>query len=239
MDYEEMNYQSFSRDRQLEASYAFPALMRKTYLWMSMALVITGLTAYVVATNAAISNFLFMHSQLIWVLFLAEIGLVIGLSVAIRKISLSAATLMFVAYAALNGVTFSSLFYVYTMGSLASTFFITAGTFGAMSLVGFFTKADLSSMGKILLMALIGLIIASVVNIFVASSGLEVLMTYLGVLIFVGLTAYDTQKIKQMFLMAPDASEATQKYAVLGALTLYLDFINLFLYLLRIFGRRE
>lgn len=239
MDYEEMNYQSFSRDRQLEASYAFPALMRKTYLWMSMALVITGLTAYVVATNAAISNFLFMHSHLIWVLFLAEIGLVIGLSAAIRKISLSAATLMFVAYAALNGVTFSSLFYVYTMGSLASTFFITAGTFGAMSLVGFFTKADLSSMGKILLMALIGLIIASVVNIFVASSGLEVLMTYLGVLIFVGLTAYDTQKIKQMFLMAPDASEATQKYAVLGALTLYLDFINLFLYLLRIFGRRE
>ena len=239
MDYEEMNYQSFSRDRQLEASYAFPALMRKTYLWMSMALVITGLTAYVVATNAAISNFLFMHSQLIWVLFLAEIGLVIGLSAAIRKISLSAATLMFVAYAALNGITFSSLFYVYTMGSLASTFFITAGTFGAMSLVGFFTKADLSSMGKILLMALIGLIIASVVNIFVASSGLEVLMTYLGVLIFVGLTAYDTQKIKQMFLMAPDASEATQKYAVLGALTLYLDFINLFLYLLRIFGRRE
>ena len=239
MDYEEMNCQSFSRDRQLEASYAFPALMRKTYLWMSMALVITGLTAYVVATNAAISNFLFMHSQLIWVLFLAEIGLVIGLSAAIRKISLSTATLMFVAYAALNGVTFSSLFYVYTMGSLASTFFITAGTFGAMSLVGFFTKADLSSMGKILLMALIGLIIASVVNIFVASSGLEVLMTYLGVLIFVGLTAYDTQKIKQMFLMAPDASEATQKYAVLGALTLYLDFINLFLYLLRIFGRRE
>lgn len=239
MDYEEMNYQSYSRDRQLEASYAFPALMRKTYLWMSMALVITGLTAYVVATNAAISSYLFMHSQLIWVLFLAEIGLVIGLSAAIRKISLSTATLMFVAYAALNGITFSSLFYVYTMGSLASTFFITAGTFGAMSLVGFFTKTDLSSMGKILLMALIGLIIASVVNIFVASSGLEVLMTYLGVLIFVGLTAYDTQKIKQMFLMAPDASESTQKYAVLGALTLYLDFINLFLYLLRIFGRRE
>jgi len=239
MDYEEMNYQSFTRDRQLEASYAFPALMRKTYLWMSMALVITGLTAYVVATNAAISSYLFMHSQLIWVLFLAEIGLVIGLSAAIRKISLSTATLMFVAYAALNGITFSSLFYVYTMGSLASTFFITAGTFGAMSLVGFFTKTDLSSMGKILLMALIGLIIASVVNIFVASSGLEMLMTYLGVLIFVGLTAYDTQKIKQMFLMAPDASESTQKYAVLGALTLYLDFINLFLYLLKIFGRRE
>ena len=239
MDYEEMNYQSLSRDRQLEASLAFPTLMRKTYLWMAMALVITGLTAYVVATNAAMTQFLFTHSSMIWILFLAEIGLVIGLSAAINKISLSTATLMFVAYAALNGITFSSLFYVYTMGSLASTFFITAGTFGAMSLVGFFTKTDLSSMGKILLMALIGLIIASVVNIFVASSGLEVLMTYVGVLIFVGLTAYDTQKIKQMFLTAPDASESTQKYAVLGALTLYLDFINLFLYLLRIFGRRD
>jgi hypothetical protein len=239
MDYEEMNYQSLSRDRQMEASLAFPTLMRKTYLWMAMALVITGLTAYVVATNAALTQFLFTHSSLIWVLFLAEIGLVIGLSAAIRKISLPTATLMFVVYAALNGITFSSLFFVYTMGSLASTFFITAGTFGAMSLVGFFTKADLSSMGKILLMALIGLIIASVVNIFVGSSGLELLMTYVGVLIFVGLTAYDTQKIKQMFLSAPDASESTQKYAVLGALTLYLDFINLFLYLLRIFGRRD
>ena len=239
MDYEEMNYQSLARDRQMEASLAFPTLMRKTYLWMAMALVITGLTAYVVATNAALTQFLFTHSSLIWVLFLAEIGLVIGLSAAIRKISLPTATLMFVAYAALNGITFSSLFYVYTMGSLASTFFITAGTFGAMSLMGFFTKADLSSMGKILLMALIGLIIASVVNIFVGSSGLELLMTYVGVLIFVGLTAYDTQKIKQMFLSAPDASESTQKYAVLGALTLYLDFINLFLYLLRIFGRRD
>lgn len=239
MDYEEMNYQSLARDRQMEASLAFPTLMRKTYLWMAMALVITGLTAYVVATNAALTQFLFTHSSLIWVLFLAEIGLVIGLSAAIRKISLPTATLMFVVYAALNGITFSSLFFVYTMGSLASTFFITAGTFGAMSLVGFFTKADLSSMGKILLMALIGLIIASVVNIFVGSSGLELLMTYVGVLIFVGLTAYDTQKIKQMFLSAPDASESTQKYAVLGALTLYLDFINLFLYLLRIFGRRD
>ena len=239
MDYEEMNYQSLSRDRQLEASYAFPTLMRKTYLWMAMALVITGLTAYVVATNAAMTQFLFTHASMIWILFLAEIGLVVALSAAIRKISLSAATLMFVAYAALNGITFSSLFYVYTMGSLASTFFVTAGTFGAMSLVGFFTKADLSSMGKLLLMALIGLIIASVVNIFVGSSGLEMIMTYIGVLIFVGLTAYDTQKIKQMFLTAPDASESTQKYAVLGALTLYLDFINLFLYLLRIFGRRD
>lgn len=239
MDYEEMNYQSYARDRQLEASLAFPTLMRKTYLWMTMALVITGLTAYVVATNQTITSFLTLHHQVIWVLFFAELALVIGINAAINKISLPVATLMFIAYAALNGVTFSSLFYVYTMGSLAATFLITAGTFGAMSAFGFFTKVDLSSIGKILLMALIGLIIATVVNIFVESSALEMILSYVGVLIFVGLTAYDTQKIKNMFLMAPDASSTMQKYALQGALMLYLDFINLFLYLLRIFGKRD
>lgn len=239
MDYEEMDYQSLPHERQWEVSLAFPALMRKTYLWMSLALVLTGLSAYVVATNAPISTFLLTHPQFVWVFFIAEIALVIGLSAAINKISLAVATLMFVAYAVLNGISFSSLFYVYTMGSLATTFFISAGTFGAMSLVGFFTKTDLSSMRKFLLMALIGLIIATVVNVFVQSTAMEMILTYVGVLVFVGLTAYDTQKIKQMFMMAPDLSESTQKYAVLGALTLYLDFINLFLYLLRIFGRRN
>ncbi len=239
MDYEEINYQSYARDRQLESSLAFPVLMRKTYLWMTMALVITGLTAFVVATNSAITSFLNLHHQVIWVLFFAELALVIGINAAINKISLPVATLMFIAYAALNGVTFSSLFYVYTAGSLAATFLITAGTFGAMSAFGFFTKVDLSSIGKILLMALIGLIIATVVNIFMESSALEMILSYVGVLIFVGLTAYDTQKIKNMFLMAPDASSTMQKYALLGALMLYLDFINLFLYLLRIFGKRD
>ena len=234
-----MNYQSYARDRQLESSLAFPVLMRKTYLWMTMALVITGLTAFVVATNSAITSFLNLHHQVIWVLFFAELALVIGINAAINKISLPVATLMFIAYAALNGVTFSSLFYVYTAGSLAATYLITAGTFGAMSAFGFFTKVDLSSIGKILLMALIGLIIATVVNIFVESSALEMILSYVGVLIFVGLTAYDTQKIKNMFLMAPDASSTMQKYALLGALMLYLDFINLFLYLLRIFGKRD
>ena len=239
MDYEEIDYQSLPHGRQWDVSWAFPVLMRKTYMWMSMALVLTGLSAFVVATNATISNLLFTYHQLIWVLIIAEIALVIGLSAAINRISLAMATLMFVVYAILNGVTFSSLFYVYTLGSLASTFLICAGTFGAMSLVGYFTKSDLSSIGKYLIMALIGLIIATVVNIFVKSTALEMIMTYAGVLIFVGLTAYDTQKIKKMFMNAPDASESTQKYAVLGALTLYLDFINLFLYLLHIFGRRD
>ncbi len=239
MDYEEINYRSYSRDRELEASAAFPALMQKTYLWMAMALAITGLTAYVVATNPTLMGLMFQYPNAIWLFFIAEIGLVIALSAAIEKLSLPVATLLFVVYSVLNGVTFSTLFYVYTMGSLASTFFITAGTFGVMSAVGFFIKKDLSAMGKFLLMALIGIIIATVVNVFLGSQGLDLIVTYLGVLIFVGLTAYDTQKIKNMFLMAPDASAHTQKYAVLAALTLYLDFINLFLYLLRLFVNRK
>ena len=206
---------------------------------MAMALAITGLTAYVVATNPTLMGLMFQYPNAIWLFFIAEIGLVIALSAAIEKLSLPVATLLFVVYAVLNGVTFSTLFYVYTMGSLASTFFITAGTFGVMSAVGFFIKKDLSAMGKFLLMALIGIIIATVVNVFLGSQGLDLIVTYLGVLIFVGLTAYDTQKIKNMFLMAPDASAHTQKYAVLAALTLYLDFINLFLYLLRLFGNRK
>jgi FtsH-binding integral membrane protein len=239
MDYEEINYRSYSRERELESSAAFPVLMQKTYLWMTMALAITGLTAYIVAGNEMILNILFNFRAAIWILLIAEIGLVISLSAAIERLSLTTATLMFIVYALLNGVTFSTLFLAYSLPSLATTFFVTAGTFGAMSAVGFFIKKDLSFIGRILIMALIGIIIATVVNIFLASTGLDVIITYLGVLIFVGLTAYDTQKIKKMFQMAPDASAHTQKYAVLAALTLYLDFINLFLYLLRFFGNRK
>ncbi len=239
MDYQELNYQSTSRDRELEIASAFPVLMRKVYTWMTLALVITGLTAYLVASNQTAITFLYTHTAFVWVLFGAELLIVFGLSAAIDKLSLSLATALFVFYSVINGVVFSSIFLAYTMTSIATVFFITAGTFGAMSLFGYFTSTDLSSWGKILLMALIGLIIASVVNLFVKSSGLEVILSFIGVLIFVGLTAYDTQKIKQMFLQAPDAGEHTQKYALLGALSLYLDFINLFIYLLRIFGRRD
>ena len=146
---------------------------------------------------------------------------------------------MFILYSVINGALLSYIFLAYTASSVATVFFITAGTFGAMALIGYTTKADLSSMGKILFMALIGMIIATVVNLFIKSDGLTMILSYVGVLIFVGLTAYDTQKIKQMLMQAPDASESAQKMALLGALTLYLDFINLFIYLLRIFGRRE
>lgn len=238
MDYEEIT-NSISRDRELEMSAAFPVLMRKVYLWMTMALVITGFTAFYVAHSETLMMAIFTNQILFWGLLIAELGLVIGLSAAINKLSLTVATLMFVLYSVINGATMSFIFLAYTASSITNVFFITAGTFAAMALFGYFTKTDLTSMGKILMMALIGVIIASIVNIFTKSEGLSIILNYVGVLVFVGLTAYDTQKIKQMMLMAPDAGEGSQKMALLGALSLYLDFINLFLYLLRIFGSRR
>ena len=238
MDFQRFNYQSVATSEE-KAAVACPALMRKVYVWMSMALVITGLTAWIVAHNASLLNLIYGNSAVIWILFIAEIGLVIGLSAAIHKLSLPVATLMFVIYSVLNGAVFSSIFLVYTMSSIATVFFITAGTFAAMSVFGYVTKKDLTSMGKFLMMAVIGLIIATVVNLFMKSSGMSMIISYAGVLIFVGLTAYDTQKIKNMCLQAPDTGETMQKLALLGALSLYLDFINLFIYLLRILGNRE
>ena len=239
MNYNELNFDAVSRERELSMSAAFPVLMRKVYVWMTLALVLTGVTAYGVATSPGVLMALYSNRILFWGLVIAEFALVIGISAAINKLSLTMATLMFVLYSVINGALFSSIFMIYTMSSIASVFFITAGTLAVMAFVGYTTKKDLTSMGKILFMALIGIIIATVVNIFLKSTGLEMIVSYLGVLIFVGLTAYDSQKIKNMLLMAPDAGEAAQKLALLGALSLYLDFINLFIYLLRIFGRRE
>ena len=239
MNYNELNFDAMTREQGLSMSAAFPALMRKVYVWMTLALMITGATAYGVATSPGIQMALFSNQLLFWGLVIAEFALVIGISAAINRLSLTTATLMFVLYSVINGAMLSSIFLIYTMSSIASVFFITSGTFGVMALIGYTTKKDLTSMGRILFMALIGIIIATVVNIFLKSSGLQMIVSYLGVLIFVGLTAYDSQKIKNMLQMAPDASEASQKLALLGALTLYLDFVNLFIYLLRIFGRRE
>ena len=238
MDYEEIT-NVVTRERELEMSAAFPVLMRKVYLWMSLALVITGFTAYYVATTPALIGVIITNQILFWGLVIGELALVFGLSAAINKLSLTTATLMFVIYAVINGLTLSFIFLVYTASSITSVFFITAGTFAVMAFFGYFTKTDLSSLGKILMMALIGIIIATIVNIFTKSEGLAMILNYLGVLVFVGLTAYDAQKIKQMLMMAPDTGEAAQKVALLGALSLYLDFINLFLYLLRIFGSRR
>lgn len=238
MDYEEMT-NVYSRERELEMSTAFPVLMRKVYVWMSMALAITGITAYYVAHNETLMMAIRTNRILFWGLLVAEFGLVIGLSAAINKLSLTTATLMFVLYSLVNGVTMSFIFLAYTESSVTNVFLITAGTFAAMAVLGYFTKTDLTSMGKILMMALIGVIIATIVNFFTKSAGLSIILNYIGVLVFVGLTAYDSQKIKQMLQMAPDVSETSQKVALLGALSLYLDFINLFLYLLRIFGSRR
>lgn len=239
MDYEELKLDQYSRERELAMSAAFPALMRKVYVWMSLALVITGITAFYVASSPGLLQAIYTNNILLWGMIIGELALVIGLSAAINKLSLPVATLMFVLYSVLNGALFSSIFVIYTMSSIGHVFFITAGTFAAMAVLGYVTKTDLTSMGKYLLMALIGIIIATIANIFFKSEGLTTIVSYLGVLVFVGLTAYDSQKIKKMLMEAPDAGETAQKYALLGALTLYLDFINLFIYLLRIFGKRE
>lgn len=225
-----------AQESQKWAATAFPALMRKVYVWMTLALVITGVTAYYVANSPAILQLILTNKFLFFGLIIAELALVWGVSAAINRLSLTTATLLFVLYSVLNGVTFSFIFLAYTAESITSVFLITAGTFGVTALFGYFTKSDLSSMGRILFMALIGLIIATIVNIFMKSSGLAMILNYLGVLIFVGLTAWDTQKIKKMLLEAPDAGETAQKVALMGALTLYLDFINLFIHLLRILG---
>ncbi len=239
MDYKELNFQGIPAERQWDVSAAFPVLMRKVYVWMTMALVITGFTAYGVATSPGILQAIYSNQILFWGLVIAEFALVIGVSAAINRLSLAMATLMFILYSVINGALLSFIFLAYTASSIATVFFITAGTFAVMAFIGYTTKTDLTSMGKILMMALIGLIIATVVNLFIKSSGFTLILSYVGVLVFVGLTAYDSQKIKQMLLQAPDAGEGAQKLALLGALSLYLDFINLFLYLLRIFGKRE
>ena len=239
MNYNELNYGTTTREQELSMSAALPILMRKVYVWMTLALVITGVTAYGVATSPGLMMAIATNKLLFWGLIIAEFGLVVAISAAINKLSLTTATLLFVLYSVINGATLSFIFAIYTMSSIASVFFITAGTFAVMAVIGYTTKKDLTSMGKILFMALIGIIIATIVNIFLKSTGLQMIVSYLGVLIFVGLTAYDSQKIKQMLLMAPDAGEGAQKIALLGALSLYLDFVNLFIYLLRIFGRRE
>lgn len=240
MNYNDYEIKDFTQERSLSFNDSFAILMRKVYLWMAMALVITGVTSYGVASSPGLMQAILTNNALLWVLIIAEFGLVFAISAAINKLSLTTATLLFVLYSVINGATLSVIFLVYTMESIASVFFITAGTFGVMAFIGYTTKKDLTSLGKMLLMALIGLIIATLVNVFfIQSSGFSLIVSYVGVLIFVGLTAYDSQKIKQMLMQAPDAGESAQKLALLGALTLYLDFINLFIYLLRIFGDRK
>lgn len=236
-----MGYEkSYDNGQTLSQSSVFAVLMRNVYIWMTCGLLMTALTAMVIAKNEN-WTYAIATSGLYWGLFIAELALVIFLSARIHKLSFTTAGLMFAAYAIINGATLSIISLIYTAESIAQAFFVSAGTFGAMSLVGFFIKKDLSGIGRVLIMALWGLIIATVVNIFLQNSFTASLLNYAGVIIFVGLTAYDTQKIKVMLQesQAHGANDDTNKLALMGSLALYLDFINLFLYILRIFGNRK
>ena len=213
--------------------------INKVYGWMSFALIITGLVAIWVASNESMMLSIFSNSLIFWGLIIAEFACVAYLVTAIEKMSAQLATSIFIGYSALMGLTFSIVFVIYTMDSIASTFFITAGTFAIMSIYGYYTKKDLTSIGNLAFMGLIGIIIASVVNWFMASAMLYTIITYIGVLVFVALIAYDTQKIKNMNIIGNEGTEEDKKEAIMGALILYLDFINLFLFLLRIFGSRK
>lgn len=211
----------------------------KVYGWMTFALLVTALVAIYTIDSPALLSVLLSSSYIFIGLLLVELILVGVLAAAVHKMSLPMAATTFVGYAALNGLTFAVIFLAFTAESIASTFLITAGTFGVMSAYGFFTKTDLTSIGNLLFMGLIGLIIASVVNIFLGSELIYWITTYVGILIFVGLIAYDTQKIKNMNIIGNEGTDEDRKEAIVGALVLYLDFINLFLLLLRLFGRRK
>lgn len=235
------NYNYYRQGQTIDILQTFSILMRNVYSWMTLGLLMTALSALIVAKNENLMYSIITTPALMWGCIIAEFAMVFIMSSRIMKMSFPTAGLLFAAYAILNGVTMSFIFMVYTAESIAQTFFITAGTFGGMSLLGYTTKKDLSAMGRILYMALIGLIIATIVNIFAGFNGLSVILNYVGVLLFVGLTAYDTQKIKNMLISYSDAgvTDQTNKLALLGSLSLYLDFINLFWYLLRLFGDRK
>jgi FtsH-binding integral membrane protein len=215
--------------------------VRSVYNWMGIGLALTGIVAYYMSTSESLIRLVFGNPVILIVLIIAELGLVFSIAGMVNRMSAGTATALFVLYSGLNGVTLSSIFLVYVQASIGSTFFVCAATFIGCSLYGWMTKRDLTSLGSFMMMGLIGIVIASLVNLFIRSSGLSMIISYIGVFVFVGLTAYDTQKIKNMALTQPANLDGAvvRKGAILGALSLYLDFINLFLMLLSIFGQRR
>lgn len=213
-------------------------LMRDVYLWMTGGLALTGAVAWVVANTPALLNIIFGNQIVFWGLLIAELVLVISLSAAINKLSFSAAALMFVLYSALNGATLSSIFLLYELSSIAEIFFVTAGAFAVLAFIGTVTKKDLSGLGTFLIIALVGLIIASIIGLIMGRPD-SIWISALGVLIFAGLTVYDAQRIRQMMLTQESVNDSNMKLALLGALSLYLDFINLLLKLLSLFGKKK
>ncbi len=224
--------------RQTYAEVQVSGFIRSVYNWMAVGLGLTGLVAYTVANSETMTSLIYGNPVLFYGLIIGELVLVFFISARVNKISSSTATALFVLYAALNGITLSFIFLVFAKATIASTFFICAATFVASSIYGMATKRDLTSVGGFMIMGLFGIIIASVVNIFIKSSAMSMIISYIGVLVFVGLTAYDTQKLKTMAMTQPEGLEAgvIRKGAIMGALSLYLDFINLFLMLLHILG---
>ena len=220
-----------------EIDQGLRSYMLKVYNYMGSALALSGIVAFAVATSPAMQQVIF-GTGLMWLFVLAPIGLVFFLSAKIATMKASTAQTVFWVFAGMMGISLSSVLLMYTGASVARVFFITAGTFGVMSLYGYTTKKDLTGMGKMMMMGLFGIIIAMVVNIFMQSSAIEFAISVIGVIVFVGLTAYDTQKIRQMYLEA-DSREVADKKAIMGALTLYLDFINLFIMLMHLFGQRD
>ncbi len=224
--------------KRTEAQVLVNGFIRSVYNWMAIGLALTGFVAFYVAGNETMLNLIIGNQLIFFGLIIGELGLVFYLSARIQKIQASTATALFLFYATLNGATLSVVFLAYTMSSIASTFFVCAATFFACSVFGMVTKKDLTGVGNFMMMGLFGIIIASVVNIFMQSSVMNMMISYIGVFVFVGLTAYDTQKLKTMALSQPEGLDAAiaRKGAIIGALTLYLDFINMFLFLLRILG---
>lgn len=227
-------------EREKSLSINMPGLMRDVYAWMAIALVVTGFSAWFVSESPTVSG-LFLGSRMGTItLIIATFALVWRLSSAMGRMSLKSAAAMFLVYSVLNGITFSAIFLTYTLSSIGGVFFMTAGTFGIMSAYGYVTKADLSKMGNMCLMGLFGIILATVLGFFFDSTFLQLLISYAGILVFTGLTIYDTQSIKRLALTYHSrATDEGQKVAILGALTLYLDFINIFIYLLHLFGDRK
>jgi FtsH-binding integral membrane protein len=212
------------------------AYMLRVYNYMAGGLLLTGIVAYVAASSGLYQSI--AGTPLIWIIMLAPLGFVIVLSFGIQRMSAGSAAVLFWSYAAVMGLSLGGIFLVFTGASIARVFFITAATYGAMSLYGYMTKSDLSGFGSFFLMGLIGIVIASIVNIFIKSNALQFAISIAGVIVFVGLTAYDTQRIKELYLES-DTDEIESKKAILGALSLYLDFINLFMMLLQLFGQRR
>lgn len=229
---------SLQRD---QAQIQVNEFIRSVYNWMAIGLALTGFVAFYISQNETLLRLIIGNRLIFFGLIIAEFALVFSISARVNKMQASTATGLFVLYAALNGATLSVIFLVYARSSIASTFFVCAATFVACSIYGMTTKRDLTSLGGFMMMGLFGIIIASVVNMFVRSTGMSMIISYIGVFVFIGLTAYDTQKLKTMALTQPAGMEAgvVRKGAILGALSLYLDFINLFLMLLQIFGKRN